>query len=122
MQEKLLNSKTNHASGVEAEEQACKFLRANGFKIIQERYKCKHGEIDIIAQRDELLVFVEVKKRGSFGADDPITQTQKKRIINAAMQYLSDNPEKNDLDMRFDSILVDSSKTLAHIEDAWRLE
>jgi putative endonuclease len=114
--------KSNHASGIAAEELACVFLRKNGFEIVGERYKTKHGEIDIIAQKDNLLIFVEVKKRGNFGSDDPITATQKKRIINAAMQYLSDNPEKNELDMRFDSILIDSAQTLAHIEDAWRLE
>jgi putative endonuclease len=115
-------SKTNHASGVAAEELACNFLRDNGFEISALRYKTKHGEIDIIAQKDNLLIFVEVKKRGNFGEDDPISSTQKKRIINAAMQYLSDNPEKNALDMRFDSILIDSTQTLAHIEDAWRVE
>lgn len=105
-----------------AEETAGDFLCQNGFSISAIRYKTKHGEIDIVAEKTGLLIFVEVKRRTSFGEDDPISQKQKKRIINAALQYLSDNPEKNELDMRFDSILIDSSQTLAHIEDAWRLE
>lgn len=113
---------SNHSNGVEAEATACHFLQQNGFEIVAQRYKTKFGEIDIIASKGNLLAFVEVKKRKNFGEDDPISQTQKKRIINAALQYLSDNPKNNEVDMRFDSILVDSKNAVNHIEDSWRIE
>lgn len=116
------SSKSNHASGVDAEELACQHLCKQGFSITHVRYKSKHGEIDIIAEKKNLLIFVEVKKRKSFGEDDPISTTQKKRIINTALHYLSVHSEKNELDMRFDSIMIDSTNKLSHIEDAWRLE
>lgn len=117
-----LRSKTNHSAGLQAEELAAEHLRQDGFEICVMRHKCKHGEIDIVAQKESLLIFVEVKKRKNFGADDPISATQKQRIIKAALHYLSDNPEKNELDMRFDSILIDSASTLNHITDTWRIE
>ncbi len=115
-------NRTNHANGLMAEELAAAHLRELGFEICQMRFKCREGEIDIVAQNGDLLVFVEVKKRKSFGEDDPISAKQKQRIINAAMQYLSDNAEKSELDMRFDSILIDSANLLNHIKDSWRIE
>ena len=121
-----LNLKSNHANGVAAENLACEHLRQLGYSISHIRYKCKHGEIDIIAEKPNLLIFVEVKHRKNFGEDDPISLNQKKRIINTALHYLSIHPEKNELDMRFDSIMIAPSKIdtnkLSHIEDAWRIE
>jgi putative endonuclease len=117
-----LKNKTNHRAGLDAEELAMQHLRQQAFDVLEIRYKCKYGEIDIIAQKENLLIFVEVKNRKNFGEDDPISQNQKNRITNTALQYLSDNPEKNEMDMRFDSILVDSTNSLNHIIDSWRLE
>lgn len=117
-----LKNKSNHASGIAAEKMAAEYLRTQGFSIEQMRYKTKHGEIDIVSQKQSLLIFVEVKKRKNFGEDDPISATQKQRVTNAALQYLSDNPEKSELDMRFDTILIDSAGTLNHIIDSWRIE
>lgn len=116
------SKKNNHKNGLAAEELAANFLRNQGFEIACQRFKTKHGEIDIIAQKAELLVFVEVKHRQSITADDPISATQKQRIINSALYFLSKNPQKNELDMRFDSILVDYNQRITHIIDSWRIE
>lgn len=114
-----MQTKTNHASGVDAEELAAKFLLDAGFEILESRYKTTYGEIDIIALNAQTLIFVEVKKRQSFGFDDPIGNSQKKRITNAALQYISQNPQKNELEMRFDCILIDSQNLVTHIDNAW---
>lgn len=122
MKKPLNSNKTNHQSGLDAEELAKEYLSQKGYKILEERYKTKHGEIDIIIEQGGLLAFVEIKKRKSFGFDDPVSQTQKNRICNAALQYISENSQINYADMRFDCILIDSTNSLTHIEDSWRSE
>ena len=49
--------------GAKGEKVAAEFLKTNGFKIIERNFRCKYGEIDLIATKDEYLVFVEVKSR-----------------------------------------------------------
>ena len=115
-------AKTNHESGIEAEAAVCKYLMRNDFSILNTRYKNKVGEIDIIAVNDNTILFIEVKRRKAEVIDDPVTYTQKKRIINAALQYISENPEIAEYDMRFDCILVDNDLSVNHIEDSWRIE
>ncbi len=114
--------KTNHQSGLDAEAACSAYLKAKGYEILSTRYKTKAGEIDIIARSQTQLLFIEVKRRKSEIIDDPISKTQKKRITNAAMQYISENPQISALDMRFDCILVDNDLHLNHIEDGWRIE
>ena len=110
---------TNHKSGVDAEELAKEFLNSKNFECIEQRFKTPYGEIDIIAKNNNCLVFVEVKKRKNFGFDDPISNNQKKRITNAALQYISENPQINELETRFDCIFIDSQDSVTHIENAW---
>lgn len=122
-----LRKTTNHSSGLEAEETAAKLLEGKGYKILERRYKCKAGEIDIIAQKDELIVFAEVKSRKSALLDDPIGKRGRQRIASAALQYISENPEISNYEMRFDFIFVDSRNAPAHteaqhIESAWIME
>lgn len=116
-----LKPKTNYQSGLDAEEQAAKYLAQQGYNINETRYKTQYGEIDLIASNKNELIFVEVKKRKSFSADDPISQNQKERINNAALQYISENPDKNYQETRFDVIFIDSANQLSHIKDAWRI-
>ena len=54
---------SNNSSGRWGEEQAARFLRHRGWRIVQTNYACRLGEIDIIAQRLGILAFVEVKTR-----------------------------------------------------------
>lgn len=112
------HGKTNHQGGIEAEEIAATHLQHNGYRILARRYKCKQGEIDIIAEKDGLIAFVEVKSRRSELLDDPIGKTGKRRIAGAALQYISENPEISNYEMRFDFIFVDSRNPLPHTEQA----
>lgn len=116
---KLASNQNSYTDGVDAEKLAIEYLSNLGFTALEERYKTPYGEIDIISRKDDLIIFVEVKKRKSFGFDDPISEKQKKRITNAALQYISENPEINELNLRFDCVLIDSSNTVTHIDNAW---
>lgn len=113
---------TNYQIGLTAEDKCREHLEKAGFNVLASRHKTACGEIDIIARKDDVMAFIEVKKRKSAFLDDPISPAQKKRIANAALQYIAEHPEISALDMRFDCIFVDSDFGLNHIEDAWRAE
>lgn len=77
--------------GDKGEGLAARFLRNNGYKIIEQNYRTRTGEIDIIALDGEILVFVEVKTRESLHYGHPfesVTRHKRRKISNAAMLYL----------------------------------
>lgn len=113
---------TNHQSGIDAEGIAASYLEKQGYQILAKRFKCRSGEIDIIARKENLLAFVEVKSRKSPLLDDPIGARGRKRIASAAMQYISENPQIANHDMRFDFIFIDSAMLPHHTEAAWIME
>ena len=97
----------NKITGQCGEDAATNFLKKNKYKIIKRNYKNKIGEIDIIAQKGEDLVFVEVKTRSSeqFGTPaEAVTYYKKRKIVNTARWYLAQKP--TDLNIRFDIIEV----------------
>jgi putative endonuclease len=74
------------------EKEARKFLKKRGYRIRETGFRCRHGEIDIIAQKKDWLVFVEVRTKSNldFGTpEDSITQTKKERLIASALTYTS---------------------------------
>ena len=92
--------------GISAESRAAAWLIAHGFRILARRWKSPLGEIDIIAARRRLLIFVEVKARASLDdAAEAVTLRQKQRIVAAAEIWLGGNPIRI-RDIRFDAILV----------------
>lgn len=95
--------------GAAAEELASAFLSARGLAIVKRNYRCRRGEIDIIARDRDTLVFVEVRLRRSAtfgGAAASITAAKRLRLRTAAAHYLgglgSEPP------CRFDAILLDA--------------
>ena len=97
----------NKITGQCGEDAATDFLKKNKYKIIKRNYKNKIGEIDIIAQKGEDLVFAEVKTRSSeqFGTPaEAVTYYKKQKIVNTARWYLAQTP--TDLNIRFDIIEV----------------
>src|SRR5437899_11652153 len=77
-------------TGISAESRAAAFLIAKGFRILARRWKSPVGEIDIVARRRHLLVFVEVKARERL--DDAawsVTDRQRARIVAAAEAFLA---------------------------------
>jgi len=72
------------------EKAAQKFLKKRGYRIRETGFRCRHGEIDIIAQKKDWLVFVEVRTKSNleFGSpEESITKSKKERLIASALTY-----------------------------------
>jgi len=77
--------------GEQGEQLAVKFLKENGYNIVEQNYKTRLGEIDIIARDNDTLVFVEVKTRESIEYGMPhesVNWTKRRRIVRVALLYL----------------------------------
>ncbi|WP_456480014.1 YraN family protein [Nautilia sp.] len=74
-----------------AEEKACEYLKNKGYKIVKRNFYTKFGEIDIIAFKDDVFHFVEVKSGKTFEPVFNITPAKLKRIIRSAEVYLKQN-------------------------------
>jgi putative endonuclease len=106
--------------GISAESRAAAFLIAKGFRILARRWKSPVGEIDIVARRRHLLVFVEVKARSNLDeAAESLQTRQRRRIAAAAEIWLATYPDNAIRDFRFDAILVAPGKLPCHIPAAF---
>lgn len=117
----------NNKAGKYAELFARILFLFKGFLIVEQNYKTGKGthagEIDFIAKRGKLLVFVEVKKRSTIdSAAYAISNHQQERIINGAKAFLRKNPIYADYDIRFDAVLVKFPFCLKHIQNAWQAD
>jgi putative endonuclease len=93
--------------GVLAENLAAAFLEQQGLKIVARNYRCRFGEIDLVAESGTTLVFVEVRARASAeygGAAESITAAKRRRLIAAARHYLA--TRRNRRPCRFDVVLL----------------
>ena len=106
------------------EEQAARYLQRRGYRIEARNFRCRFGEIDIIARRGRYLVFVEVKQRQDrrfAEAREYVTGRKQARILAAARLYLAQN--ETDLQPRFDVIEVyggEGERTkIVHLENAF---
>ena len=100
------------ARGDAAEERACRHLERSGFTIEERNYRTKGGEIDIVARRGDVLVFVEVRSLEvpDFGSpEESVTPAKRRRIVGAARQYLSKVPPSSWREARFDVVAVEGS-------------
>lgn len=103
-----------------AENRAENLLAAAGLRILHRNYRCRRGEIDIIAQDGDVLVFVEVRSRSrqDFGsAAESITAAKQRRIIAAARHYLATLPRMPAC--RFDAVTLDEGREPAWIKAAF---
>jgi putative endonuclease len=112
-----------HLVGLSAESRAAAYLVAKGYRIVARRFKSPVGEIDIVARRRGVLVFVEVKARGSLdAAAESLLARQQQRIAAAAGAWLALHPEDNESDMRFDAVLVAPGRIPRHIPAAFETD
>ncbi|AZV45956.1 YraN family protein [Nautilia sp. PV-1] len=74
-----------------AEDRACSYLKEKGYRIIERNFYTKFGEIDIIAYKDGVFHFIEVKSGKTFEPIFNITPAKLKRIINSAQYYIKIN-------------------------------
>jgi putative endonuclease len=95
--------------GARAEDLCAGLLRAAGLRLLERNWRCRHGEIDLIAEEGRMVVFAEVRMRshpGFGGAAESVTAAKRARLIAAARLYLMRRPEA---DCRFDVFLVDGA-------------
>ncbi len=95
-------------TGESGESIAVRFLKKKGYEIIEQNYRCKLGEIDIIARDGRVLAFVEVKARrtGDFGGPKwAVTPRKQRKISMVALKYLKET-EQMGKKARFDVVAI----------------
>jgi putative endonuclease len=96
-------------SGARAEDLCAQLLEGAGLRVLARNWRCRHGEIDLIAEEGGTLVFAEVRMRSSAGfggAAESITAAKRGRLLAAARLYLS---LRREAPARFDVFLVDGA-------------
>lgn len=94
-------------------------LMAKGYRILARRYRTRAGEIDILALRGKRLAFIEVKMRRSFAdCETSITPRQRKRIRQAANQWLARHPRYMEHELAFDLIFLAPWRWPRHLKNA----
>ena len=81
------------------ESQAANFLEERGYEILERNVNTPYGEIDIIAEKEDVMIFVEVKTRrsGLFGyPEESITPVKQEHMVKASQAYLAEHPELGD--------------------------
>ncbi len=101
--------KNNRKLGQEQEEKAADILERMGYKILSRNYRCRLGEIDLIAKEKNTLVFVEVKYREkniSGTPEEAVTFQKQRRISKTAAWYLAEKNLPMDTPSRFDVVAI----------------
>jgi putative endonuclease len=117
-------------TGSEAEDLALAFLLAHGLQLKARNYACRMGEIDLILQERDTLVFVEVRMRRSEafgGAMESITLRKREKLLATARHYLARHGVASQRTAgrgslppcRFDAVLVDATGGVRWVRDAF---
>lgn len=107
--------------GAAAEQRAQEFLRKQGLKFIMRNYRCKLGEIDLIMQDAEELVFVEVRTRTHIHYGDAlesVSQSKQQKIMRTSLHFLQQRNWLDKINWRFDVIGI-SENQLEWIKNAF---
>ena len=117
---------TKKIFGANGEAHIAQLLQQQGYAIITRNYKKPYGEIDLIAQKDDELVFVEVKTRSSSYVEPEylISPAQKRKIVTTALAYIAEH-DLTQYVWRFDAALLIGApphQQLTYIENAFTQE
>jgi putative endonuclease len=109
----ILENRAKRAElGARAEELCADLLRKAGLRVLARNWRCRHGEIDLVAEEGGTLVFAEVRFRRDLrfgGAAESVTAAKQARLIAAARLYLRRRPDACPEPVcRFDVLLLDS--------------
>ena len=111
-------------TGDRGEDIACRFLSAKGYGIVATKWRCRQGEIDVVARDGATLVFVEVKTRRGLQSGEAlasITPAKRRRMIAAAYAYAAQIDEP-DPPWRIDALAITISPNgtarCTHVENA----
>jgi putative endonuclease len=113
----------HNETGKQGEVEAVRFLEEKGYEIIARNYRHQHAEIDLIAKKEKMLVFVEVKTRTNLSFGNPeefVSYTKAKLVMKAAEHYVFATNWAHDL--RFDIVavtLAGNERRIKHVEDAF---
>jgi putative endonuclease len=105
-----------------AEERACELLRSEGYEIVARNWRCRSGEIDIVARDGPVLAFIEVKSRRSAafgGPEGAVHRAKQQRIIATARTFLS--AAQCELPIRFDVVTFLGARSQLY-RDAFQVE
>ncbi len=111
--------------GQKAEELAAAYLEGRGWRILDRNWRFHHKEIDLVAERDGLVAFVEVKARGAARLADPleaIGPAKRRDLATAALGWIAGRGAGYRA-FRFDAVSVTREPdrtSVRHLEDAWR--
>ena len=120
----MIERKTTCLIGNEGEDKACAYLIDNSYRIIERNFRTRSGEIDIIAHKDDVLVFVEVKALPSGNAEilaHELDLRKQRKIVKTANFFLLKHREYNSSKIRFDVIVIDMPNlpSVYHIQNAF---
>jgi putative endonuclease len=106
--------------GATGEELALKHLKKNGYRIIEQNFRTKLGEIDIIGFNEKAICFIEVKTRTdeSFGSpEEAVNKRKQRQIINTARYYLMRKKIPPETPCRFDvvAVILDGEKEVINL-------
>jgi putative endonuclease len=116
----------HHLRGRWAEDLAHTYLCQQGLQLVERNYRCKMGEIDLIMQHHDTLVFIEVRYRANTrygGSAESIDIHKQHRLINTASHYLYLHQSMQTCSCRFDVVLIEGHLEKPHLEwiaDAFR--
>ncbi|MER2024467.1 MAG: YraN family protein [Eubacteriales bacterium] len=108
--------------GTEMERVAAEYLESEGFEILEMNYRCRIGEIDIVAREGRYLVFTEVKYRTNGRRGDPleaVNARKQRTILRVAMFYLKANGLETDTPCRFDAVGISENGSIRLIRNAF---
>ncbi|MBN1810431.1 MAG: YraN family protein [Anaerolineae bacterium] len=113
-------SRTRVKLGRQGENLAAEELVRNGYEIIARNWHCQAGEVDIVARRDDVYHFFEVRTRRGreYGTpEESVTPTKRQRMIDVALTYLGEH-DLNAVDWRIGFVAVEMGRTgqLARLE------
>ena len=113
--------------GKKGEELALRFLKKNGYRLIEKNYVCKLGEMDIIAKEKDTLAFIEVKTRTSatFGPPQLAVNAAKQRQLSKVALYYLKEKKLEDIKARFDVVAIllgPQGEEIELIKDAFDLK
>jgi len=93
-----------------------RWLRRQGWRVLQRRFRNGHRDIDLVVEREGTVAFVEVKARATLDdAAYAVTARQQARIIEAAQAWLIAHPEQADFELRFDAMLIAPRRLPRHL-------
>jgi len=119
----VAEGRSTSARGTRGEDRAAEYLRGRGWDILARNVRSRRGEIDLVAGRDDVLAFVEVKAWTAYGPQDleyAVGTAKRRRLRETARFFLSRRPELAGRRARFDVVLLEGDPPrVHHLENAF---